>query len=59
MRPKELLREYLEQTNIMQLATVAADQPWACNFYRLTPTRLVLFDTKNLTGNPRQEIKLV
>jgi len=24
-------------------------------FYRLKPTRLVLFDTKNLTGNPRGE----
>jgi uncharacterized protein YhbP (UPF0306 family) len=149
---KDLLQQYLKQTNIMQLATTNGDQPWACNvhfyadeecnfywnslltrehsqhiarnpkvaaailvhentpdepwvigisvagtaemlgpvvpeligqayvtklakppilladvasgrnpgqFYRLTPTRLVLFDTKNSTGNPRQEIKLV
>lgn len=24
-------------------------------FYRLTPSKVILFDTKNLSGNPRQE----
>lgn len=27
-------------------------------FYRLTPTNIVIFDTKNFPDNPRQELKL-
>ena len=27
-------------------------------FYRLKPTNVVLFDTKNNTGNPREEFTL-
>jgi uncharacterized protein YhbP (UPF0306 family) len=151
MDPEALIRQYVEQARIMQLATSANDQPWACTihyysdkdlniywvstlerehskniaqnpkvsaailvhedtpdeqyvigmslegeveligeqvpeeigqsyiqklgrpptllrdiasgknphkFYRLKPSRIVLFDTKNISGNPRQEITL-
>jgi uncharacterized protein YhbP (UPF0306 family) len=33
MQPEELTRQYLEQAKVMQLATSANDQPWACTIH--------------------------
>lgn len=33
MTPRELVKKYLDEVNIMQLATSDNDQPWACNLH--------------------------
>lgn len=33
MRPDELVKRYLSEQHMMQLATMAGDQPWCCTVY--------------------------
>jgi hypothetical protein len=69
---EDLVQEYLSQIKIMQLSTsvirkLGRDQQLLDDiasgknphkFYRLKPSRIVLFDTKNFPDVPRQEYNL-
>lgn len=33
MKPNDLIKKYINQINVMQLATSLNDEPWACNIH--------------------------
>lgn len=43
MKPEDLVKEYLPMHRVMQLATSAANQPWACNIHYYSDDDLNLY----------------
>jgi uncharacterized protein YhbP (UPF0306 family) len=56
MKPIELLRKYLDQQYMMQLATVADGQPWCCTVYYVVDDELNLYWASLPTRRHSQEI---
>jgi len=54
--PRDLGQNYIQKTgrDPSLLSDIASGKN-PHKFYRLTPSKIVLFDTKNFRGNPRQE----
>ncbi len=43
MNPADLLKQYLGERHMMQLATVSHDQPWCCTVYYVADEELNLY----------------
>lgn len=56
MEPLELIRQYLPQGRMMQIATVSGDQPWICTVYFVEDDQLNLYWLSWPTRRHSQEI---
>jgi len=56
MDPLELIRRYLPQGRMMQIATVSGDQPWICTVYFVEDDQLNLYWLSFPTRRHSQEI---
>ncbi len=56
MAPLELIRDYLPQGRMMQVATVAEGQPWICTVYYVEDDELNLYWLSLPTRRHSQEI---
>lgn len=57
MDPRELLKQYLQERHMMQVATVADDQPWCCTVYFVADDDQNLYWASLPTRRHSQEIK--
>ncbi|HTB48544.1 MAG TPA: pyridoxamine 5'-phosphate oxidase family protein [Verrucomicrobiae bacterium] len=57
MQIEELIRDYLPQVKIMQLATSVNDQPWACTIHYYSDDSLNLYWISTVARNHSQHIK--
>jgi len=53
---QEIVRRYLEQVTVMQLATSANDQPWVCNVHYYCDQKLDIFWVSTTSRRHSQEI---
>lgn len=56
MQPEELIKQYLDQVNIMQLATAVDNQPWACTVHYYADDALNLYWVSTLERKHSQDI---
>lgn len=56
MEIQKLLRNYLDQKHMMQLATVSGDQPWVCTVYYVYDDELNLYWASLPSRRHSQEI---
>jgi uncharacterized protein YhbP (UPF0306 family) len=56
MKAPDLLKQYLQERHMMQLATMAGDQPWCCTVYFLADDQLNLYWASLPTRRHSQEI---
>lgn len=52
---QQIVDGYLKKLNKTRFVDNALSSEHPDKFYKLTPSKIILFDTKNLSGNPRQE----
>jgi uncharacterized protein YhbP (UPF0306 family) len=57
MQTEELIRKYLNQVNIMQLATAANNQPWACTVHYYSDDDFNFYWISTLERKHSQDIK--
>jgi len=57
MQPEELIKQYLGQVNIMQLATAVNDQPWACTVHYYADEDFNLYWVSKLEREHSQDIR--
>jgi uncharacterized protein YhbP (UPF0306 family) len=56
MQTEELIRQYLSQVNIMQLATSVDNQPWACTVHYYSDDDFNLYWVSTLARKHSQDI---
>jgi uncharacterized protein YhbP (UPF0306 family) len=56
MEVKELIEKYLQEVKVMQLATTADNQPWACNVHFVVDDELNLYWISKSSRRHSQEI---
>jgi uncharacterized protein YhbP (UPF0306 family) len=56
MTPKDIVKQYLPQVNIMQLATVTHDSPYICTVHYYSDDDLNLYWTSMLSRRHSEEI---
>lgn len=56
MQPRDLVKRYLQEQHMMQLATVSGDQPWCCTVYFVADDKLNLYWASLPTRRHSQEI---
>jgi uncharacterized protein YhbP (UPF0306 family) len=56
MKPEDLTKQYLAQVNIMQLATAADGQPWACTVHYYSDDDFNLYWISTLERKHSQDI---
>lgn len=57
MSPKELLKDYLGQQHMMQLATISGSNPWVCTVYFVSDASFNLYWASLPTRRHSQDIK--
>lgn len=57
MDPKDLIKEHLAKTNLMQLATSVGDQPWACTVHYYSDENFNLYWMSTPDRNHSQQIE--
>lgn len=57
MQANALLKKYLQQQYMMQLATVAGTQPWCCTVYYVTDSSYAVYWASLPTRRHSQELK--
>jgi uncharacterized protein YhbP (UPF0306 family) len=57
MEVKDLIKKYLAQSRMMQIATVDGDQPWICTVYYVEDEDLNLYWLSHPTRRHSQEIE--
>jgi nitroimidazol reductase NimA-like FMN-containing flavoprotein (pyridoxamine 5'-phosphate oxidase superfamily) len=57
MQAEQLIRKYINQPNIMQLATIASDQPYLCTVHYYADDDFNLYWCSTLERRHSQEIK--
>jgi len=53
---QKLLKEYFQNSELMQLATISENQPWLCNLYFVTDEKSNIYWTSSRIRRHSKEI---